>query len=87
VYVHEKGQGTVEDNDIFDNGFSGIRSHTSGNPVVRNNRVNKNARFGIGVDKNGGGTFEDNDLTENTKGAWYIAADSKTNIKRINNKV
>ena len=45
--------GICEDNEIFGNGYTGIDSYKGGNPVVRNNRINKNAHFGVQIYEDG----------------------------------
>jgi parallel beta-helix repeat protein len=86
VLVWENGQGTLEDNEIFANGYAGVEIRTGGSPTLRRNRISKNTYVGIWIYKGGGGVFEENDLRQNAKGAWDIAPDSETRVKRTNNR-
>jgi F-box protein 11 len=85
VFVYENGQGMLEDNDIFASARAGVWIQEGGNPTLRRNRIYKNQQKGIRVTEDGGGVFEGNDLRENTGGAWSIAADAKSRVKRKDN--
>jgi parallel beta-helix repeat protein len=63
--VHDSGLGTLEDNDIAVNGYSGIEIHSGGNPTVRRNRIHDNKHNGCLVHTDGLGILEDNDIAAN----------------------
>ena len=86
VYVHDNGQGTLEDNEITGNGETGVEISTDGSPSVRGNRINRNEYQAVWVHERGMGVIEDNDLTGNIEGAWLIAKDCKPNVTRARNK-
>jgi parallel beta-helix repeat protein len=65
--------------------LSGVSVTAGGNPILRRNRINKNAWAGIRIYEQGTGTFEENDLKENIKGAWEISEDSKAKVKLAKN--
>ena len=86
VYVIESGLGTLEDNDIAANAYSGVQIETGGNPTLRRNRINRNSQVAIWIHEGGRGVFEQNDLTNNNEGAWRVAEDSALSILRSGNR-
>ena len=84
ILVGKNGLGTIEDNDIFANAYSGVEVKEGGNPTVRHNRIHKNSQQAVYVHDEGAGTFEDNDLRDNVEGAWYI--ESGCEVKRARNQ-
>jgi F-box protein 11 len=86
VLVYDSGLGTLEDNDITGNTFSGVEIREGGNPTLRGNRINRNGNHAIWIHDGGRGVVEDNDLTGNAKGAWRIAEDCQANLTRARNK-
>jgi parallel beta-helix repeat protein len=99
IVAQDGALGTLEDNEIAGNGYSGVEIRTGGNPVLRRNQIRGN-QAGVYVHDNGQGTledneitgngerkgvFEDNDLTGNGSGAWDIANDCKPNVTRARN--
>ena len=85
VFVYENGQGLLEDNDIFANAYNGVTIMTGGNPTLRSNRVHKNGYSAIRIYENGSGVIEDNDLRDNMRGAWDVARECLSNVKRSGN--
>jgi F-box protein 11 len=81
VYVYKNGLGTLEDNEIFDNAQAGVETSEGGNPTVRHNLISRN-RHGIRINEGGEGRFEGNNLNENHLGAWDIAAEWESRMKR-----
>lgn len=73
----ENAQGTLEDNDIFDNAIAGVWVNTGGYPTLRRNRITKNA-VAIRGYTNGQGIYEENDLRGNTCGAWDISPEAQS---------
>jgi hypothetical protein len=65
VIVHDDGLGTLEDNEIFGNGFHGVGIQTGGNLVLRRNRIHDNKQNGVLAQEGGLGTLEDNEITGN----------------------
>lgn len=86
VFIHNKGQGTLEDNEIVSNVTYGIEIIDGGNPTLHRNHISLNNWEGIHVCEDGGGIFEENDLRGNKKGAWRIAPDCEANVQRRGNK-
>ena len=86
IFLSEKGQGLIEDNDIFGNAYNGIIIFDSWSPIVRGNRINKNTYYAISIQNKGAGFIENNDLRDNQRGAWNISDDSKDLVKRSGNQ-
>ncbi len=86
VYVYDKGLGTLEDNDITANTSAGVAIRAGGNPTLRGNRINRNGTQAVRIYEDGRGLLMDNDLTGNKRGAWNIAAESKTNVTHARNR-
>jgi parallel beta-helix repeat protein len=84
VFVLEGGLGTLEDNEITDNGRAGVEIR-AGDPTIRGNRINRN-EYAVWIYDGGKGVVEDNDLTGNARGAWDIAEDCEPNVTRARNK-
>jgi F-box protein 11 len=67
VHVHDNGQGTLEDNEIFGNGLGEVQIGRAGNPTMRRNRVHDSkVGSGVIVYEGGQGILEDNDIFSNT---------------------
>jgi parallel beta-helix repeat protein len=79
VLVHDKGLGTLEDNDITGNIYAGVAITTGGNPTLRGNRINRNQE-GLYIHDGGRGVVADNYLGQNKLGARQIAEDCKANM-------
>jgi F-box protein 11 len=86
VFVHNDGLGTLEDNEIFGNGFHGVAIGAGGNPVLRRNQIHDNKDGGVYVHDNGQGTLEDNEITGNGQTGVEITADGNPLVRgnRIN---
>lgn len=39
IYVHEKGQGLIEENEVYSNTLAGVWITTGSTPVLRRNRI------------------------------------------------
>lgn len=65
VFIYERGQGLLENNDIFGNTFSGIEIKTAAMPTLRHNRIHDGLSSGVLVSDQGRGLFEDNDIFAN----------------------
>lgn len=71
VSIYNHAQGLFEDNDIFENGLSGVRISKKGNPTVRRNRIHDQAGAGVWIEDDGRGVIEDNDILANeAAGVW-----------------
>jgi parallel beta-helix repeat protein len=81
VFVHENGQGTLEDNDIFANTLEGVLIMTGGNPTLRRNRIH-DGKMGILVHENGQGTLEDNDIFANALVGLEIRTGGNPTLQR-----
>ena len=68
----DSGQGTLEDNGIYGNGFAGVAIRAGGNPTLsRNNRIHDGEQEGIWVGDDGKGTLEENDIFGTALRAWH----------------
>ncbi|MGD9566297.1 MAG: right-handed parallel beta-helix repeat-containing protein, partial [Methanothrix sp.] len=68
VFIFDNARGILEDNDIFDNSFSGIEIKNFANPILRLNRIRDGKQGGILVHKDGLGIFENNEIFKNIAG-------------------
>jgi F-box protein 11 len=77
VYIGQNGRGLyLEDNDIYDNAFSGVDLSAGSTPRLRKNRINRNGHHAIYLENGSGGDLKYNDLSGNTLGPW--SKDPKT---------
>ena len=65
VIVLDGGLGTLEDNDITANRYSGVTILNGSNPTLRRNQIHNNKQCGVYVHAVGRGTLEDNEVTAN----------------------
>jgi parallel beta-helix repeat protein len=84
ILAWQKGQGIVEDCDIFANTYCGVNISKQGNPIIQKCRINRNEYQAIRSHDNGRGTVENCDLTGNKRGAFDI--DSTSQVQQSNNK-
>ncbi|MFA7256508.1 MAG: right-handed parallel beta-helix repeat-containing protein [Kiritimatiellales bacterium] len=85
VFVFENGQGTMEDNDIFNSALSGVMIGGDGNLTLRRNRIYNGKRSGILVYENGHATLEDNDIFDNARDG--LAVKYGGNITLLRNRI
>jgi parallel beta-helix repeat protein len=81
IHIYEKGQGIVEDCDIFANTFSGVGIREEGNPTIRRCKIHDNAG-GILVNNKGQGIVEDCDIFANTLSSVQITEEANPTIRR-----
>lgn len=62
IYVHEKGQGLIEENEVFANTLAGVWITTGSTPILRRNRIHSGKQVGVYFYDNGHGKLEDNDI-------------------------
>lgn len=62
IYVHEKGAGLVEENEVYANTLAGVWITTGSTPVLRRNRIHSGKQVGVYFYDNGHGKLEDNDI-------------------------
>lgn len=72
IWVHYKGQGTIEHCRIFDNAMAGVWVDQKSESAIRHCRINRNVWEGIRLTGSSSAIVEDCDLTENGKGAWAV---------------
>ncbi len=82
VQVYDNGLGTLEDNDIFGNAYSGVDIQSGGNPTLRGNRIHDGKSSGVLVSENGLGTFEDNDIFGNALAGVSIKTGGDPTMRR-----
>lgn len=68
IFVFDNGEGILEENDIFENAFSGVEIKNFSKPVLRLNRIHDGKQGGVLVHDNGLGLFENNDIFDNISG-------------------
>lgn len=49
IYVHEKGQGLIEENEVYANTLAGVWITTGSTPVLRRNRIHSGKQVIITV--------------------------------------
>jgi len=81
VVVYDNGLGTLEDNDITANGFSGVMIKNA-NPTLRRNQIHDNKQSGVLVYDKGLGTLEDNDITANGFSGVEITTGANPTLRR-----
>ena len=79
---HEGGLGTLEDNDITGNAYSGVAIGTGANPTLRRNKIHDNKQAGVFVHGSGLGTVEDNDITGNARAGVQIKTGGDPTLRR-----
>lgn len=60
--MHEKGQGVIEENEVYSNTLAGVWVTTGSTPVLRRNRIHSGKQVGVYFYDNGHGVLEDNDI-------------------------
>jgi parallel beta-helix repeat protein len=66
IIVYQKGQGIVENCDIFGNTFAGVEIKEEANPTIRRCKIHDGKQSGILVHTKGYGIVEDCDIFANT---------------------
>jgi parallel beta-helix repeat protein len=84
VHAYGSALGTLEDNDIVENGICGVAIIAS-SLTIRRNRINGNALHAIRVTDGGKCTAVDNDLSGNLQGAWRIKDGCEPDVARARN--
>jgi parallel beta-helix repeat protein len=69
IVVWDKGQGILEDCDIFGNTFAGVEIRQEGNPTLRRCSIHDGKTGGVFVWDNGRGVLEECDIFSNAKAA------------------
>lgn len=85
VLIYDRGQGLLENNDIFDNAHSGITIETEAKPVLRRNRIHDNRRSGVHIYQGGQGLLEDNDIFGNNQAGVEIKTNGNPTL--IGNRI
>ena len=75
---------TLEDCDIYNNGFTGVWARQNASPTIRRCKINRNGRQAIAVHENASASVEDSDLTANLGGAWDIRPECA--VRSVRNK-
>ena len=89
VYVHNKGQGTVENCEIFSNSLAGIEIKEEGNPTIRNCQIHDGKQSGVYVYNKGQGTVENCEIFANTYSQIDIKKYCKIQViqSKVNGKI
>jgi hypothetical protein len=66
IYFYRNAGGSVEDCDVFNNGFANISVKEGSDPTIRNSRIYNSKSSGVYVYLNGKGTIEDSSIYGNT---------------------
>ncbi|MGB0387600.1 MAG: right-handed parallel beta-helix repeat-containing protein [Ardenticatenaceae bacterium] len=72
VFVYQKGQGTVEDCEIFGNALAGVSITEGGNPLIRRCKIHSCKLRGVHVYQKGQGTVEDCEIFGNASSGVEI---------------
>jgi F-box protein 11 len=82
VLLYSGGLGTIEDNEVFANGGSGLEIRAGSRPTVRSNRIYDGSKGGVFVLDSGEGTLEDNELFGNAFAAVEISTGADPALRR-----
>jgi parallel beta-helix repeat protein len=86
IYFYRNATGTVEDCDVFNNGFANVSIKEGANPTVTKSRIYNSKSSGVYVYLNGRGTVEDSSIYGNTYSGVSISegGDPVVNRCKIN---
>lgn len=65
LWSFKKGEGVLEENDIYGNALAGVWIKTDSNPILRRNNIYNGKEGGVCIFNNGRGLLEDNDIFDN----------------------
>jgi parallel beta-helix repeat protein len=82
IFVYEKGQGIVEDCDIFANTLTGVEIKEEANPTIRRCKIHDGKSAGILVWQTGQGIVEDCDIFTNTYAGVEIREEGNPIIQK-----
>jgi parallel beta-helix repeat protein len=85
ISVTDKGQGILEENDIFGSDLPQVAIVKGGNPILRRNRIHDGKSNGIRITNNGKGILEENDIFGHD--FPQVAIDSGGNPTLRNNRI
>ncbi|MGH0158118.1 UNVERIFIED_CONTAM: hypothetical protein FKN15_065624 [Acipenser sinensis] len=80
--MHEKGQGVIEENEVYSNTLAGVWVTTGSTPVLRRNRIHSGKQVGVYFYDNGHGVLEDNDIYNHMYSGVQIRTGSNPKIRR-----
>jgi parallel beta-helix repeat protein len=72
ILVYDRGQGIVEDCDIFSNADAGIQISQLGNPIIRHCKIHHGERDGLCVTEKGAGVIEGCEIFANGRAGISI---------------
>jgi len=82
VHVYNGGLGTLEDNDITGNSYTGVMITRQGNPTLRRNRIHDGKESGTHIDGTGLGLLEDNDISGNGYAGVMVTNGGNPTLRR-----
>ena len=82
VLVYNEALGTLEDNEIFENGGSGVEIRAGSSPTLRDNRIYNGRSGGVFALDSGEGVLEDNELFGNAFAAVEISTRADLILRR-----
>jgi hypothetical protein len=82
IFVYERGQGIVEDCDIFANTLAGVEIKEEANPTICHCKIHDNKASGILVWQKGQGIVENCDIFGNTNAGVKIREESNPIIQK-----
>ena len=87
MYFYDSARGTVEDCDVFNNGYANISIKDGADPTIKNSRIYNGKSSGVYSYKNGKGTIEDSRIYGNAYSGVSISegGDPFINRCKINN--
>jgi parallel beta-helix repeat protein len=77
IFVYDNGQGTLEENEIFENGLSGIEIVEKSKPAIRRNRIHGNMACGVAIAESGQGVLENNEIFGNEASGIEVSRESR----------
>jgi parallel beta-helix repeat protein len=82
IFVYERGQGIVEDCDIFANTLAGVEIKEEANPTIRRCKIRDGKQSGILIHTKGQGIVEDCDIFANTNSGVVIREEGNPIIQK-----
>lgn len=85
IWDYDQSQASIEDNEIFGNGYHGVYINGEARPILRANRIYDNKACGVKMKDRAVVTLEDNLITNNVESGLEIVGSARANAR--DNKV
>jgi len=76
IYIYSYAKGTIQGNEIYENGYAGIAVAERAEPLIEGNIIRNNKKDGIFVFEGGKGTVRDNEIYGNGSSGVEVAGTS-----------